>query len=140
MGFIITNPSPVLGNDPNNLPKKMSVTESGVVNVSVIGSLANLLDSVTATGAGDPVSTQSYKNFVFEVWGTATTFSIKMQVVGPSGVARDLKIWDELNNAFLSGNITTAGVYSVSIPSQMSIQANVISVSGGNVNLEGGML
>jgi len=109
------------------------------VNATVVGSLAKLLDAVSTTGARTPIETQSYKNYVFEVWGTATAFDIKIQTIGPSGTAYDLKIWDELNNVFLAGDITTAGIYSCSVPSQMSIQANVVSVSGGNISLEGGL-
>ena len=109
------------------------------INASIVGSLANLLTDVSTTGAGTPVVVDSYKNYAFEVWGTATTFDIKVQVVGPSGEAWDLKIWDELNNVFLTGGIVTKGIYSVSVTPTMSIQANVVSVSGGAVSLGGGL-
>ena len=111
----------------------------GSTPVVVVGSLAKLLDGVSTTGAGTPVAVNSYKNYVFEVWGTATALDIKIQAIGPSGVARNLKIWDELNNVYLTGDITVAGFYSVSTPAFTNIQANVVSVSGGSVNAEGGL-
>lgn len=107
--------------------------------VSIVGSLTNLLSAVSAVGAGTPVPVNSYKTYIFEVWGTATAFDIQIQAVGPSGVARNLKIWDELNNAFLSGDIVAQGFYSVSVPAFTNLQANVVSITGGNVNIEGGL-
>lgn len=109
------------------------------VPVSVIGSLTNLLTNAIAAGAGTPIAVNSYKNYVFEVWGTASAFDIQIQTVGPSGTPRSLKIWDELNNVYLTGDIVSVGFYSVSVPAFTNIKANVVSVVGGNVSLEGGL-
>ena len=72
-----------------------------------------LLDAVSTTGVGVlKPAVGTFKTYVFEVWGTATSFSLRIEVVGTSGTARTInKVWDELNNGYLStGDITTAGL------------------------------
>jgi len=110
-------------------------------DVKLAGNNVKLLDTVSVTGIGSlkPL-VESFKTYVFEVWGTASSFSIQIQVVGPSGTPRNLKVWDELNSVFLTGNITASGFYSVSVPSFTTIQANVVSIAGGNVNVDGGLI
>ena len=107
--------------------------------VSIVGSLENLLTAVSASGAGSPIPVNSYKNYIFEVYGTATSFDIQIQAIGPSGTPRNLKVWDELNNVYLTGDIVAQGFYSVSVPAFTNIMANVVSVSGGVVNIGGGL-
>ena len=90
MGFI-TNPSPVLGNDPNNLPKQMSVTESGVVNVSVNGSLPNqtLAEQLTDVDAVVNVLTFSANIEAIEIYheeATWQTFTVNgLTIIVPAG-------------------------------------------------------
>lgn len=107
--------------------------------VQLSGSNVKLLDAVSAIGTGTPQAVGTNKSYVFEVYGTATAFDIQIQAVGPSGTPRNLKVWDELNNGFLSGDITAAGFYSVSVPQFTSLQANVVTVTGGNVSVAGGL-
>lgn len=115
---------------------------NGSNDVQLIGSNVTLLSAVTATGAGTPKPVGSMKSYVFEAGGTATAFVFHIEVVGPLGVPRTInKVWDELNNVYLSGSdITVAGFYSVSVPAFASIQANVVSITGGNVNVQGGLM
>lgn len=109
--------------------------------MQLTGSNVTLLSAVSATGAGTPKPVGSFKNYSFEVWGTASSFTLQIQAVGPSGSARNLKVWDELNNTFLTGtDITASGFYSVSAPAFTNIQANVSAISGGNVNVAGGLM
>ena len=114
----------------------------GVKQVELTGSNVTLLNAVTATGAGTPQSVGSFKTYVFEVYGTASAFTLHIEAVGPSGTARTInKVWDELNNGFLSGSdITIAGFYSVSVPAFSSIQANATVITGGNVSVIGGLM
>ena len=108
-----------------------------------INSNVKLLDAVSATGVGTlKPDVTSYKTYIFEVWGTATSFTLQLEVVGPSGTARIInKVWDELNNVFLTDkNITAKGFYSVSVPAFTTLQANVTAVSGGNVSISGGLM
>lgn len=116
-----------LPSDSNPLPTKFA------------GTSVKLLNSKATTGIGTTQAIGSYKMYSFEVWGTASSYAIQIQAVGPSGVARNLKVWDELNNAFISGNVTAAGFYSVTLPQFTTLQANVVSVTGGNVSVEGGI-
>ncbi|WP_141431898.1 hypothetical protein [Bacillus sp. 03113] len=111
------------------------------VPIKLTGSNVQLLNAVSAVGAGTNTAVGQYSDYSFEVWGTATSFTLQIQAVGPSGTARNLKIWDELNNKFVDGNnITTAGFYTVSLPSFTNLRANVSVISGGNVNVSGGMM
>jgi hypothetical protein len=113
-----------------------------VTDVSLTGSNVTLADAVTTTGAKAPQAAGSFKTFVFEVFGTATSFALHIEAVGPSGTARTInKVWDELNNGYLSGSdITAAGFYSVSVPAFTNIQANVTTITGGNVSVKGGLM
>jgi hypothetical protein len=109
----------------------------------VMGSNVTLLNVVSATGVGIlKPAVGSFKTYIFEVWGTATSFTFHIEAVGSSGTARTInKVWDELNNAYLStGDITTAGFFSVSVPAFTTIQANVTAIAGGNVNVSGGLM
>ena len=111
--------------------------------VGLAGSNVKLLNAVSTTGVGTlkpPVG--SYKSYVFEVYGTASSFTLHIEAVGPSNTARTInKVWDELNNAYLSGSdITAAGFYSVSIPAFTNIQGNITAIAGGNVSVSGGLM
>jgi hypothetical protein len=119
-----------------------TATATNSNDIQLSGSNVKLLNAVSAVGAGTPQAVGTFKNYIFEVWGTATSFDIQIQVVGPSSTARTInKVWDELNNAYLtSSDITTAGIYSVSVPAFTNIQGNVLSVAGGNVNVSGGLM
>lgn len=114
----------------------------GSSDVQLTGSNVSLLSAVSVTGTGTAKPVGSFKNYVFEVWGTATSFTLQIQAVGPSGVARNLKVWDELNGAYVTGNnnITAVGFYSVSVPSFTNLQANASTIAGGNINVSGGLM
>lgn len=118
----------------------LPIDKNNPLHTALTGSNVALLSAVTATGAGTPQAVGSFKSYIFEVYGTASAFDIQIQAVGPSGTPRNLKIWDELNNAYLTGDITTAGFYSVSVPAFTNLQANVVSVTGGNLNVTGGLM
>ena len=53
MGFI-SNPSPIMGNDPNDLPRQIEVDETGAVKTTVNGSLTKL--------STDPFPTEGVQN------------------------------------------------------------------------------
>jgi hypothetical protein len=108
-----------------------------------INANVKLLDAVSTTGVGSlKPAVGAYKTYIFEVWGTATSFTLQLEVVGPSGTARVInQVWDELNNAFLSSkSVTVKGFYSVSVPAFTTLQANVTAISGGNINVSGGLM
>jgi hypothetical protein len=130
----------IAGRGDDGLAKAIKTDNDGNVNVQLQGSSVKLLDVVTVTGAGTAKAVGVFKTYVFEVWGTATSFTLQIKAVGPSGTPRNLKVWDELNNVFLnSADITVAGFYSVSLPSFTNVLANVSSISGGNINVSGGL-
>jgi hypothetical protein len=119
------------------------INDDGSRNVKLMGSNVKLLDAVSATGVGTlKPSVGSFKTYVFEVWGSASSFTLQIEAVGASGTPRVInKVWDELNNGYLSGkDITVAGFYSVSVPSFTTIQANVTAIASGNVNVSGGLM
>lgn len=121
--------------------ERVSEIPGSAIAVELSGSNVKLLDAVTAIGAGTLQPAGSMKNYVFEVWGTATSFTLQIQVSGTSGNPYKLKVWDELNNTFLSGtDITAKGFYSVSVPAFTSLQANVPAISGGNLSVSGGLM
>ena len=112
------------------------------MQVSLSGSNVMLLNAVTATGVGTTQPVGSFKTYVFEVYGTATAFTLHIEAAGPSGTPRTInKVWDELNNVYLgASDITAAGFYSVSVPAFSSIQANATVITGGNVTVSGGLM
>lgn len=108
------------------------------------GSAANavtLLNAVTATGAGSPQNVANYKTLRIEVWGTGT-FSVKIEAIGGSNVARALPIWDIANNKFVDANtITAAGWYDIDVQGFTKVQANATAIeTGKNVNAVGSAL
>lgn len=108
------------------------------------GSAANavtLLNAVTATGAGLPQNVANYKTLRIEVWGTGT-FSVKIEAIGGSNVARALPIWDIANNKFVDANtITAAGWYDIDVQGFTKVQANATAIeTGKNVNAVGSVL
>lgn len=108
------------------------------------GSAANavtLLNAVTATGAGSPQNVANYKTLRIEVWGTGT-FSVKIEAIGGSNVARALPIWDIANNKFVDANtITAAGWYDIDVQGFTKVQANATAIeTGKNVNAVGSVL
>lgn len=107
--------------------------------VVLTGSNVKLLDAVSATGAGTAQLVGGYKEYVFEVSGTATSFTLKIEAIGPSGATFAKKIWDEVNESYVGTDITAKGLYSVSVPRMMSIQANLTVVAGGNITVDGGL-
>lgn len=106
------------------------------------GMSMQLLNMVTSTGVGTLAPIKQFRSYIFEVWGTATTFTLHLEVVGPSTTPRTVnRVWDELNGVFIpNGDITKPGIYSVSVPAFMSIQATVTAISGGNVSVSGGLM
>lgn len=111
--------------------------------MQLTGSNVKLLDAVLVTGVGVLNQTVgSFKTYDFEVGGTASSFTLHLEVVGYLGVARTInKVWDTLNNVYLSGSdITVAGFYNVSVPAFTTLQANVTAIAGGNVSVSGGLM
>lgn len=99
-----------------------------------------LLDAVTATGLGMPVYIKNLRSYRFDVWGTGI-YTLQIQVIGDSGTPRTIPVWDIANKTFVSGNtISIAGFYEVDVQSFVSILANVLTISGGNVNASGGLM
>ncbi|WP_438447415.1 hypothetical protein [Gorillibacterium sp. sgz5001074] len=107
--------------------------------VELAGSNVKLLDAATESGTGMPKLVSGNKEYVFEVSGTATSFTLRIEAVGPSGTAFTKKIWDEVNETFIGTDITAKGLYSVSVPKMMGIRANLIAVTGGNITVDGGL-
>lgn len=110
-------------------------------NAGSAASAVTLLNAVTATGAGSPQNVANYKTLRIEVWGTGT-FSVKIEAVGSSNVARALPIWDIANNKFVDANtITAAGWYDIDVQGFTKVQANATAIeTGKNVNAIGSAL
>lgn len=109
------------------------------MQVQLTGSYLKLLDAATAAGTGVPVAVGGYKEYVFEVSGNATSFTLQIEAVGLSGATFAKKVWDEVNETFIGISITSKGLYSVSVPRMMSIRANLTAVSGGTITVDGGL-
>lgn len=109
------------------------------------GSAANPVDllatDTTTTGAGSPQNVANYKTLRIEVWGNGT-FSVKIEAIGKSTVARTLPVWDIANNKFVDANtITAAGFYDIDVQGFSKVQANVTALQAGkNVNASGSVL
>lgn len=117
--------------DVNPLPVKL--VSGGVSSKGV-----KLLDKVTVAGNSLPQSVGSTKSIRFDVWGTATSFSLQIEAAGDSGTYRPLQIWDVSGNMFVNSNtITSAGLYEVDVQGLINVRAKVNSVSGGNVSASG---
>lgn len=112
-----------------------------LVDTQQIVSNVTLLNAVSAVGAGTSRPVSIMKKYTFEVWGSATSFNLQIQAVGPSGTPRNLKVWDELAGSYVTGNnVTAAGFYSVDLPAFANFQGNVTAISGGNLNVVGGLM
>lgn len=113
------------------LHRGRSVSDINRFPISLVGSNIKLLDAVGVTGPGVPNLVDVMRKYVFEVWGNGT-FTVQIQAVGPSGIARNLRVWDEIAGAYVTGNynIIAAGFFSVDIPPYTSIQGYVSSVTG----------
>jgi len=87
MGFI-TNPSPILGNDPNNLPRKIEVDADGNLKTSIAGSLANNQTNKVATANTNILAANytsaKYSKSVLQVM-TNTAGVLSLVVDGISG-------------------------------------------------------
>jgi len=95
----------------------------------------------TTTGAGGAVPVGSFKTLRIEVWGTGT-FTLQIQAIGDSGLARTLPVWDNTKNTFVdSNNIVNPGFYDIDIQGYEEVQANVTAISpGGKVNASGAVI
>jgi len=96
-----------------------------------------LLPTDTSTiKAGEVTPIGSAKTLRVEVWGTGS-FTLQIQIVGDSGLARTVPVWDYIKNNFVdSNNITAPGFYDVDVQGFSGVQANV-SVISGKVNASG---
>lgn len=109
------------------------------------GSAANTVDMLatdrTTTGVGSPQNVANYKTLRVEVWGSGT-FSVKIEAIGKSNVARTLPVWDIAGNKFVDANtITAAGFYDIDVQGFTKVQANVTALEAGkNVNASGSVL
>ena len=99
-----------------------------------------LLTNSTSTGTSSAKPVAGFKTYRFEAWGTGT-YTLQINGIGASGTGRPLPIWDITNKSFVAGNsITAAGFYEVDVQGFTSIQSNVPTITGGNVNASGRLM
>lgn len=116
--------------------------QNGGANVNVIGSnytLVALLSAVTATGRGNDIQVGGLKTITFEVFGTASSFTIQMEGKGTSGTPYPIQAIN-YNSMTSISTITAAGLYQVDVTGLVSIDANLTAVTGGNVTVQGRMM
>lgn len=94
-----------------------------------------------ALGSGELIPIGPYKTLRIEVWGTGT-FTVQIQAIGDSGLARTLPVWDNTKSTFVdSNNITSPGFYDIDVQGYEEVQANVTAISsGGKVNASGAVM
>jgi len=111
-----------------------------VLNVQLTGSKVedvSLLSTVTTPGAGTAKPIGTNKMLRIEVWGTGTfTVEIKVNEANASGAYYTLQPVN-LTSLSPASTITAAGIYEIDVQGFSNVQANVIAVSGGNVNIAG---
>lgn len=108
---------------------------------SAVEKVEMLPANTTTVGAGELIPVGPYKTLRIEVWGTGT-FTVQIQAVGDSGLARTLPVWDNTKSIFVdSNNITAPGFYDIDIQGYEEVQANVTAISsGGKVNASGAVM
>jgi hypothetical protein len=114
---------------------------NGSINTQLTGSKVQdvtLLSNVSTTGAGTPQLVGGFKSLRLEVWGTATSFTIQIQVNESNGSGTYYPIQvTNLASMTLVSNITAAGIYEIDVAGFSNVQANVTAVTGGNVSAAG---
>lgn len=97
-----------------------------------------LANTVAATGVqtANAVTVGNNKTLTVEVYGTATSFAVTIQGIGPSGAAYALT-GTNTNGLANVQSITAPGWYQFDVTGLSSIEANVTAVSGGNVSVAG---
>lgn len=114
-------------------------TGTEFVNAQLTGSntqQVTLLNAATATGRGSDQPVGGNKTFTFEVFGTATSFTLQVEGKSISGTPFAIQVTN-LNNMTSSTSITASGVYQVDVTGLVSVDANLTAVSGGNVTAQG---
>ncbi|WP_409295916.1 hypothetical protein V1498_20545 [Peribacillus sp. SCS-26] len=92
------------------------------------------------TGRGTALAVGGNKNLRIEVWGTGS-YIVQIEAIGASGTARALPVWDITGMTFVaSNNKIAAGFYDIDVQGFSRFQANVTSISGGNVNASGRLM
>lgn len=107
--------------------------------VSLTGSntqQVTLANAVTSTGTLAPQSVGGFKTLTFEVYGTATSFTLQIQGIGQSGTRYPLTVVN-LSGLTTTQSISSAGLYKIDVTGLVSVQVNITSVSGGNVTVAG---
>lgn len=120
------------------VPVDLQYSEA-TVNVQLTGSNSTsvtLANAVTATGVQIAQSTGNNKTLVVEVYGTATSFTVTIQGIGPSGAPYPMS-GTNYNGLTTVQNIASAGIYQFDVTGLTSVEANVTAVSGGNVSVAG---
>lgn len=118
------------------------VNMDGSQNVKIVGNDIKLIDALSAPGTGQAYDTLSFKQYSFEVGGTATSFMLQIEIIGKFNTPLPInKVWNELSNGYLTGkDISEKGFYSVAVPAFAKIQANLTAISGGNISVTGGLM
>jgi hypothetical protein len=95
-----------------------------------------LANAVTTVGVQSPVTVGGLKTLLIEVYGTATSFTVQIQGIGPSGTPYVLTAMN-LTGLTTSQTISAAGLYQFDVTGLTSVEANVTAVAGGNVTVAG---
>lgn len=97
----------------------------------------SLLSNTTVMGAGASKPIGGYKTLRIEVWGTGS-FSMQIQVndINGSGTFYPIQAVN-LSTMSTVSSITAAGIYDLDVSGFSNVLANVLSISGGNVNAVG---
>lgn len=134
-----------------NLPDGANVTASSDVTVTLIrdqhlynpiqiqGTSVILLDGVSNTGAGNDVSIGGNKTLSVEVFGTAASYQLQIEGKSTSGTPYVLTATNLLDLS-TTQTISSAGLYQFDVTGLLSVDANVVSVTGGNVTVQGRMV
>lgn len=108
-------------------------------STSITGSLANL-GTYTTTGLKTSQPVQSGASMVrLNIFGTGT-FDVQLQGFMYDGVPYTLPATNSLTGVLVGNDVTTAGIYEFDIGAFVNISLNVVNVTGGNVNAQGGFL
>lgn len=135
--------------NPNTDAYEVLQGSNGAINVNMLNgnvtlgdqqaktTTATLQNNVTTTGTGTPFTVGAYKTLTIEITGTSTSQNINFEASSISGTYYPIQGVRLSDYSMATSTTGINEVWTFDITGLQNFRANLTSVSGGNVTIQG---